>query len=125
MKYREFEALKNSEKPVLIDFYADWCGPCKVLSPIIKEVGEYYQDAIKVIKINVDNEMKIANRENIMSVPTIMVFKEGKVIWRVAGVRSKRDIQKVIDKSLGISKQSTRKKRFNFFDLFLKRKNDE
>lgn len=86
----ESEVL-NSDKTVLIDFYADWCGPCKVLSPIVEEVASENDD-IKVVKINIDEAIIIANQYGIMSIPTLVVIKNGEEVNRTVGVISKTEI---------------------------------
>lgn len=86
----ESEVLQ-SDKTVLIDFYADWCGPCKILSPIVEEVAKENAD-VKVVKINVDSEQEIAIKYRIMSIPTLVVIKDGKEINRAIGVIEKFEI---------------------------------
>lgn len=86
----ESEVLQ-SDKTVLIDFYADWCGPCKILSPIVEEVAKENAD-VKVVKINVDSEQEIAIKYRIMSIPTLVVIKDGKEINRAIGVIEKSEI---------------------------------
>lgn len=88
-----FEAeVMNSDKPVLIDFWAPWCGPCRMLSPIIAEIAEEYGDKVKVCKVNVDEEDELASSFSVMSIPTLIVIKEGKVVNSVTGVRPKDQI---------------------------------
>lgn len=92
----EFETeVLNSDKTVLIDFYADWCNPCKVLSPIVEEVANELED-IKVVKINIDETEEIANKYNIMSIPTLVVIKNGKETNRSVGVISKSNIIELV-----------------------------
>jgi len=81
----------NSEKPVLLDFWASWCGPCRMVSPIIDEIGEERAD-IKVGKINVDEERELAAKFRVMSIPTLVVMKDGKVVNQTMGARPKADI---------------------------------
>lgn len=90
----EEEVLK-SEKPVLVDFYADWCGPCKMLSPIIDQVANENED-IKVCRINIDNEESLAVQYGIMSIPTLLVFKSGEVSNQTIGVVSKSEILEML-----------------------------
>lgn len=87
----ENEVLK-SDKKVLIDFYADWCGPCKMMSPIIDKVAEELGDAVKVGKVNSDDNMELAVEYGIMSIPTIMFFKGGKVVKVFNGLTSKSEL---------------------------------
>lgn len=79
------EVLGNS-KPVLVDFYADWCGPCKMLSPTIAALATAYEGKIVVGKVNVDSDPAIAERYNVMSIPTLIVFKGGEVVWQHVGL---------------------------------------
>jgi thioredoxin 1 len=92
----ENEVLK-SNKPVLIDFWAAWCGPCRMLSPIIEEIGEEYSEDIKVCSVNVDEERELASQFSIMSIPTLVVFKNGKLTETSIGVKSKNEILKMFD----------------------------
>ena len=88
-----FEAeVMNSDRPVLIDFWAPWCGPCRMLSPTIAEIAEEYGDKVKVCKVNVDEQGELASTFGVMSIPTLVVIKEGKVVNSVTGVRPKEQI---------------------------------
>lgn len=82
----------NESKTVLVDFYADWCGPCKMMAPIIEEVGKQIQGKGKVGKVNVDKNQDLAMKYNIMSIPTIIIFKEGKEVKRFVGLRDKNEL---------------------------------
>jgi thioredoxin 1 len=82
----------QSDKPVLLDFWASWCGPCRMVSPTIEEIADEKEGIVKVGKINVDEETFLASKFRIMSIPTLMVMKEGKVSAMAVGVKSKRDI---------------------------------
>lgn len=90
----EEEVLK-SEKPVLVDFYADWCGPCKMLSPIVDEVAQENED-IKVVKVNVDDSQDLAMKYQVMSIPTLVVIKEGNEINRSVGLIDKNQVVNMI-----------------------------
>ena len=89
----EQEVLK-SEKPVLVDFYADWCGPCQMMGPVIEEIAEELKEKAKVGKINVDENPEIAVEYNVMSIPTLIIFKDGKEIKRFVGVTDKEELLK-------------------------------
>lgn len=89
------EEVLNSDKTVLIDFYADWCGPCKMFSPIVESVAEENED-IKVVKIDVDNAQDLAIKYQVMSIPTIVVIKNGQEVNRNVGVVSKSQIVEMV-----------------------------
>lgn len=80
-----FQQIINGEKPVLIDFYATWCGPCKAMSPIVESIGKEVQGSARVLKIDVDRNQAIASQYGIQAVPTFMIFKKGKIVWRQSG----------------------------------------
>ena len=82
----------NSEQPVLVDFYADWCGPCKMMAPIVEGLANDLQGKVKVGKINVDEHQDLAMEYGIMSIPTLIIFKQGKEVKRLLGVRSKSEL---------------------------------
>ena len=91
-----FDLAKNSEKPVLIDFYADWCGPCRMVSPIIDEIAEEYDEYL-VAKVNVDRESELAGQFGVLSIPTLVVMRGGEVVKRVSGARPKAQILALLD----------------------------
>jgi len=91
----EAEAL-GSEKPVLVDVWAPWCGPCRILSPIVQELADSYSERVKVGKLNADENPKVARRYNIRSIPTILLFKNGEIIHRMTGVVPKRHFEKML-----------------------------
>ena len=83
-----FNELIQSSKPVLIDFYAEWCGPCKTMKPILLDVAERIGEEAKIISVDIDKEKELAERYRIQSVPTLIIFKKGKQLWRQSGVIS-------------------------------------
>ena len=85
------EVVLNSDKPVLVDFWASWCGPCRMVAPILEEIANERSD-VKVCKINVDEEPELASRYNVMSIPTMLVVKEGQVVNQAVGARPKSQI---------------------------------
>ncbi len=84
-----FEDIINSATPTLVDFYAEWCGPCKMISPLLEQVSSEIGDTAKILKVDIDKNQSFAASYGIRSVPTLMIFKEGKVVWRQAGVPPK------------------------------------
>jgi len=91
-----FQDIINSDKPVLIDFFATWCGPCQMLGPILKEVKENLGERISIIKVDVDKNQELAAMQQVRGVPTMMLFQNGKQLWRQSGVLSKEEIIQVI-----------------------------
>ena len=92
--------VKDSNKVVLVDFYADWCGPCKMMSPIIDEIAGEVDDRVKVCKLNVDEATDMASEYGVMSIPTLIVFKNGEVFETLIGLQSKDAVLNVINKAL-------------------------
>ena len=92
----ETEALQ-SDKPVLVDFWAQWCGPCRAMAPLVDEIAASVGDKVKVAKVNVDDSPELAGKYNVMTIPTLILFKEGKVAATSVGVRPKADIMKMLE----------------------------
>jgi thioredoxin 1 len=96
----ESEVIK-ADKPVLVDFWAVWCTPCQMVSPIVEEIAKDYADRLKVGKVNVDQNSKTASQYGIMSIPSLLFFKEGKVVDQVIGALPKEHLKEKVDKILG------------------------
>ncbi len=94
----DFNEIINSTKPTLVDFYADWCGPCKMMNPIIEDTKKNLGDGATVLKINIDNNSDVAIQYGIRSIPTLLLFKEGEVVWRQSGLPSKNLIVESVKK---------------------------
>ncbi len=92
-----FNQLIQSEKPVLVDFYADWCGPCKAMEPVVKEVARSIEGKARVVKINIDKMQQIAGTYNVQAVPTFMVFKNGNMLWRHPGMTDKKTLLEILN----------------------------
>ena len=93
----EFDAVTKSDKPVLIDFWAPWCGPCKIMGPVMDELAKEYEGKVDVVKMNVDENMEVPGKFNVMSIPTFVILKDGKAVKSFVGVRSKEDIKEDLD----------------------------
>ena len=91
-----FKKLVTSDIPVLVDFHAVWCGPCKMLAPVLKEVKDELGDNVKIVKIDVDQNQNLANRYQVRGVPTMMLFKNGEIVWRQSGLVPKEQILQAI-----------------------------
>ncbi|MDD3004104.1 thioredoxin [Flavobacterium sp.] len=92
----KFNELINSDQPVLIDFFATWCGPCQMLMPVLKEVKDNMGDRITILKMDVDKNQELAAQFQVRGVPTLMLFQKGKQLWRQSGVLSKDEIIRTI-----------------------------
>lgn len=97
----EFEKqVLQSGQLVIIDFWAPWCAPCRMIAPVLDELSKEYNERLKICKINVDENQKVASRYNILSIPTLLFFKSGKVVNQITGVRAASDIKKIINSLL-------------------------
>jgi len=91
-----FQDIINSEKPVLIDFFATWCGPCQMLGPVLKQVKDSLGDRVSIIKVDVDKNQELAAMQQVRGVPTMMLYQKGQQLWRQSGVLSKEEIIQII-----------------------------
>ena len=89
---KNFKEILDSNEKVLVDFYADWCGPCKMMAPVVEELAEELNGVAKVGKVNVDNNQDLAMQFNVMSIPTLIIFKNGEAVKRFVGVTDKQDL---------------------------------
>lgn len=92
-----FDKVIDSEIPVLVDFFAEWCGPCKTLGPILKEVKDELGDTVRIVKIDVDKNQHLANKYQVRGVPTMLLFKNGKQLWRKSGALPKHEVLEAIN----------------------------
>lgn len=95
-----FQALIGQETPVLIDFSAEWCGPCKMMAPILKDLKNQVGERVRIVKIDVDQNPRVAEVYRIQGVPTLMLFRKGKLLWRQSGVMTAPQLLNVIDRAL-------------------------
>ena len=95
---KQFEELISSNKPVLVDFFATWCGPCRVMSPILEDLKKKVEDKAIVVKVDVDEEEDLSLKYNVQSVPTLMIFKNGELLWRESGIRQAHLLEQILEK---------------------------
>jgi thioredoxin 1 len=91
-----FSEVINSDKPVLVDFFATWCGPCKMMAPILQEVKTAMGDQVTILKIDVDKNPEVSGQFQVQSVPTLILFKQGQVKWRQSGVVQARELKEIV-----------------------------
>jgi thioredoxin 1 len=96
-----FQELIQSDTPVLVDFYADWCGPCKVMKPVLEELKKMMQDEIRIVKVDVDKNQQAARSLDIQGIPTLILFRKGDILWRHSGVIQAVPLQQMIRRALG------------------------
>jgi thioredoxin 1 len=92
----KFSELINQDKPVLVDFFAEWCGPCKMMSPILKDVKDSLGESVSIIKIDVDKNQELEVKYQVRGVPTLLLFKNGKQVWRQSGLVQKNEILSIL-----------------------------
>ena len=98
---QEFEQqVLNSTNPVFVDFWAEWCGPCRVVGPVVEQLSEEYGDKIDFVKVNVDENNELAQKFNVFSIPTLAIFKDGQVVSQKVGAATKESFKTMIDSSL-------------------------
>jgi thioredoxin 1 len=95
-----FSQIINGDKPVLVDFHAEWCGPCKMMAPELKKFAQTHTDSVRVLKVDIDKNRPVANQFQIQGVPTLILFKNGQVVWRQSGAMSARDIARFVEPKL-------------------------
>lgn len=95
-----FEEVIQSDKPVLVDFFAEWCGPCKMMAPVLKDVKKELGDTATIIKVDVDKNPAAANQYQVQGVPTLILFKNGKLLWRQSGVMPKAGLINIIKQNI-------------------------
>ncbi|MGM0545373.1 MAG: thioredoxin [Bacteroidota bacterium] len=102
-KKTTFNDIINGEKPVLVDFYADWCGPCKMMTPILKDLKKRMGEEINILKVDAEKNADAAIKYNVRGVPTLILFKEGQILWQQAGVVQAKQLEQIINQKVGQS----------------------
>ncbi len=126
-KKLKFKDIINSDKPVLVDFYATWCGPCKALSPVIGEVKKELGTSMRVIKIDVDKKKAVSNKYKIKTLPTLAIFQNGELLWRESGMKTKAQLLNITSRYIGNSspttseENNTSKKKTSWFGKLFKK----
>ncbi len=92
----KFSKILNDEKPVLVDFHAEWCGPCKMMAPELKKFANSHKEQVRVLKIDIDKNRATANQFNIQGVPTLILFKKGKILWRQSGAMNAQQLSGIL-----------------------------
>ena len=100
MATQSFNEIISGDKPVLVDFYADWCGPCKMMTPVVEQVSKEMADQVRVLKVDVDRNQSAAMAYQIQGVPTFIIFKNGKVVWRQSGAMPAQALRNALQQSL-------------------------
>ncbi len=100
MAKKNFWNIINEDKPTLVDFYATWCGPCKVMHPVLKELSKEMGDEVRILKVDVDKNQKVAAKFKVRGVPTFVLFKGGKILWQQSGAMSKHQLKSKVKSSI-------------------------
>ncbi len=100
-KQMTFNDIISGEKPVLVDFYADWCGPCKMMEPILKDLKKRMGDSVNIIKVDAEKNADAAIKYNVRGVPTLILFKDGQILWQQSGVVQAKQLETIINQKLG------------------------
>ena len=96
----KFNEIVRGKEPVLVDFYATWCGPCQTMMPIIDDVKNQFGQGLRILKVDVDKNQEASQKFKVRGVPTLILFKDGEIVWRGSGVHSRADLTKIIEKAV-------------------------